>query len=79
MNHVKLSFSIVKHLWICVQCFICTDSWNLEIFSGYANEVGEAFRSFIPRSLVQASYGVASFYALADATLKCHTATVCSI
>nr|CAB3264048.1 mitochondrial fission process protein 1 [Phallusia mammillata] len=43
-------------------------------YLGYANEVGEAFRSLVPKSFVWASYMVASTYVLADATSKCHYA-----
>ncbi|XP_065054777.1 mitochondrial fission process protein 1-like [Rhopilema esculentum] len=39
---------------------------------GYANEVGEAFRSLVPKSLVVASYGVASLYAVSDASDKAY-------
>ncbi|XP_078489610.1 mitochondrial fission process protein 1 isoform X2 [Ciona intestinalis] len=39
-------------------------------YMGYANEVGEAFRSMVPRSVVYASYAVASVYVLADASSK---------
>lgn len=35
-------------------------------FSGYANEIGEAFRSIVPNSIVWLSYAVASGYVLAD-------------
>ena len=38
------------------------DSWLR--YCGYANEVGEAFRPIIPRSLVFATYAIASIYAL---------------
>lgn len=37
---------------------------------GYANEVGEAFRSLVPAAVVWLSYGVASSYVLADAIDK---------
>ncbi|EEB15581.1 mitochondrial 18 kDa protein, putative [Pediculus humanus corporis] len=43
--------------------------------SGYANEVGESFRSLIHVYWVRASYGVASLYVLADTadkTIKAH-------
>uniref|UniRef100_A0A6A7G993 Mitochondrial fission process protein 1 n=1 Tax=Hirondellea gigas TaxID=1518452 RepID=A0A6A7G993_9CRUS len=33
---------------------------------GYANEVGESFRSLTPVSFVRATYGVASVYVVAD-------------
>ncbi|KAF6198407.1 hypothetical protein GE061_008155 [Apolygus lucorum] len=39
-------------------------------YLGYANEVGEAFRSVIDKKLVWASYGVASLYVLADTVSK---------
>lgn len=35
-------------------------------FLGYANEIGEAFRSIVPNSIVWLSYAVASGYVLAD-------------
>jgi len=38
--------------------------------SGYANEVGEAFRSLVPKSVVHGSYGIASLYVLADTVDK---------
>ncbi|KAK1328373.1 hypothetical protein QTO34_011946 [Cnephaeus nilssonii] len=37
---------------------------------GYANEVGEAFRSMVPAAVVWLSYGVSSSYVLADAIDK---------
>ncbi|XP_014467556.1 PREDICTED: mitochondrial fission process protein 1 [Dinoponera quadriceps] len=39
-------------------------------YLGYANEVGEAFRSLVPKSVVWASYVVSSGYVLADTTHK---------
>ena len=39
-------------------------------FLGYANEVGEAFRSQVHVNWVRASYGVASLYVCADAADK---------
>ncbi|EFC40614.1 predicted protein [Naegleria gruberi] len=39
-------------------------------YLGYTNEVGEAFRSFLPKSIVNFTYIVASGYALADAVDK---------
>lgn len=36
------------------------------MYTGYANEVGEAFRSLTPVTFVRATYGVASVYVLAD-------------
>ena len=38
----------------------------LIFFPGYANEVGEAFRSIVPNSIVWFSYAIASGYVLAD-------------
>ncbi|XP_068971767.1 mitochondrial fission process protein 1 [Bombus flavifrons] len=35
-------------------------------YLGYANEIGEAFRSIVPNSIVWLSYAVASGYVLAD-------------
>uniref|UniRef100_A0A0A9YUQ1 Mitochondrial fission process protein 1 n=2 Tax=Lygus hesperus TaxID=30085 RepID=A0A0A9YUQ1_LYGHE len=42
-------------------------------YLGYANEVGEAFRSVIDKKLVWASYGIASLYVLADTMCKAAT------
>ncbi|XP_012513449.1 PREDICTED: mitochondrial fission process protein 1 isoform X1 [Propithecus coquereli] len=44
------------------------DTWVR--YLGYANEVGEAFRSLVPVAVVWLSYGVASSYVLADAIDK---------
>ncbi|EHA99058.1 Mitochondrial 18 kDa protein [Heterocephalus glaber] len=44
------------------------DTWVR--YLGYANEVGEAFRSLVPRAVVWLSYGVSSSYVLADAIDK---------
>ncbi|XP_045145560.1 mitochondrial fission process protein 1 isoform X2 [Echinops telfairi] len=44
------------------------DTWVR--YLGYANEVGEAFRSLVPAAVVWLSYGVASSYVLADAVDK---------
>lgn len=38
--------------------------------TGYANEVGEAFRALVPVSLVWGSYAVATAYVTADAVDK---------
>ena len=38
--------------------------------TGYANEVGEAFRSQVHVNVVRASYGVACAYVVADAVSK---------
>ena len=43
---------------------------NYLYFSGYANEVGEAFRAQVRVNVVRASYGVASAYVIADAVHK---------
>lgn len=45
-------------------------SLNRSILTGYANEVGESFRSLVPNSLVRASYGVATVYTVADTADK---------
>ena len=37
-----------------------------DIHTGYANEVGEAFRSLTSVTFVRATYGVATAYVLAD-------------
>lgn len=44
------------------------DTWVR--YLGYANEVGEAFRSMVPAAVVWLSYGVSSSYVLADAIDK---------
>ncbi|KAI6230618.1 Mitochondrial 18 kDa protein [Aphelenchoides fujianensis] len=43
-------------------------------FLGYANEVGEAFRAWIPQTAVRLTYVVAFGYVLADALDKTHGA-----
>lgn len=47
-------------------------TYNICFLTGYANEVGEAFRSMIPKSLVLSSYAVASLYAVSDASDKAY-------
>ncbi|XP_075425023.1 mitochondrial fission process protein 1 [Ascaphus truei] len=44
------------------------DTWVR--YLGYANEVGESFRALVPKSVVWASYGVATAYVTADAVDK---------
>ncbi|XP_075625608.1 mitochondrial fission process protein 1 isoform X2 [Balearica regulorum gibbericeps] len=44
------------------------DTWVR--YLGYANEVGESFRSLVPVPVVWASYGVATAYVTADAIDK---------
>ncbi|XP_077016685.1 mitochondrial fission process protein 1 isoform X2 [Tamandua tetradactyla] len=44
------------------------DTWVR--YLGYANEVGEAFRSLVPAAVVWLSYGVSSSYVVADAIHK---------
>eukprot|EP00055_Hartaetosiga_balthica_P018598 m.134853 g.134853 ORF g.134853 m.134853 type:complete len:183 (-) comp9757_c0_seq1:1228-1776(-) len=39
-------------------------------FLGYSNELGEAFKALVPRSIYFASYGVAAAYVLSDASHK---------
>lgn len=46
--------------------------------TGYANEVGEAFRALVPVSLVWGSYAVATAYVTADAFDKGKKAAVVS-
>lgn len=41
-----------------------------KVFLGYANEVGEAFRSLVPKSIVWSSYALSSGYVLADTIHK---------
>lgn len=48
---------------------LCNYQYDL-CASGYANEVGEAFRSLVPVSVVRLSYVVASGYVCADAYHK---------
>ncbi|KAI1700671.1 mitochondrial 18 KDa protein (MTP18) domain-containing protein [Ditylenchus destructor] len=43
-------------------------------YLGYTNEVGEAFRAWVPVSLVRLSYVIASGYVVADALDKSHKA-----
>lgn len=40
------------------------------MFSGYTNEVGEAFRSVAPTSIVRLSYIIASGYVVSDTIHK---------
>lgn len=47
---------------------------NILSFSGYANEIGEAFRALVPVNLVRLSYVIASGYVLADSMDKAHSA-----
>lgn len=48
------------------------------VFIGYTNEVGEAFRSIVPKSVVWSSYVVACGYVLADTIHKgLHVYNVC--
>nr|XP_044988727.1 mitochondrial fission process protein 1 isoform X1 [Jaculus jaculus] len=44
------------------------DTWVR--YLGYANEVGEAFRSLVPAAVVWLSYGVSGSYVVADAIDK---------
>lgn len=44
--------------------------------TGYANEVGEAFRALVPVSFVWGSYAVATAYVTADAVDKGKKAAV---
>lgn len=46
--------------------------------TGYANEVGEAFRALVPVSVVWGSYAVATAYVTADAVDKGKKAAVVS-
>lgn len=50
----------------CSHCYLT----KTVVDSGYANEVGEAFRSMVSRTAVRATYGVAICYVVADATHK---------
>lgn len=42
------------------------------MFSGYANEVGEAFRAWVPLNAVRLTYVIASGYVCCDAFDKSH-------
>ncbi|KAJ8953730.1 hypothetical protein NQ314_007340 [Rhamnusium bicolor] len=42
----------------------------MKLFTGYSNELGEAFRSIIGKKWVNFSYAVATMYVLADTTDK---------
>lgn len=57
-----------KPLWNTLQDLPMTCPPTLA--PGYANEVGEAFRSMVPAAVVWLSYGVSSSYVLADAIDK---------
>lgn len=46
------------------------------VLTGYANEVGEAFRALVPVSAVWATYAVATVYVSADAVDKGKKAAV---
>lgn len=46
------------------------------MLTGYANEVGEAFRALVPVSAVWATYAVATVYVSADAVDKGKKAAV---
>lgn len=48
----------------------------MSVSTGYANEVGEAFRALVPVSMVWASYAVATAYVSADAVDKGKKAAV---
>ena len=53
---------------------------NCNFFSGYANEVGEAFRALVHVNVVRFSYVVASTYVCADAVDKGKkAASVCTM
>jgi hypothetical protein len=43
-------------------------------YAGYANELGEAFRSFLPHYVVTGTYVVAATYGMADASHKAYLA-----
>lgn len=42
------------------------------VYLGYANEIGEAFRAWVPLNLVRSTYLISSAYALADGLDKSH-------
>lgn len=48
-------------------------SYYDSFFLGYANEVGEAFRSIIGSKWVAVSYGIATTYVIADTVDKTKT------
>jgi fission process protein 1 len=39
-------------------------------YLGYTNELGESLRPLVPRAFVNATYGVAGMYVLADTVTK---------
>ena len=47
-----------------------TESQLVFVFVGYANELGESFKTHIPRAAYFGSYIVASGYAIGDASTK---------
>jgi hypothetical protein len=55
---------LLAHLYVTLCSLI--SSFALLFLSGYANEVGESFRSLISVHLVNFSYAVAFGYCLAD-------------
>ena len=55
---------------ICLLFIPILNLLNLLIYPGYANEVGESFRSQVPISAVRFTYFVASSYVVADAYSK---------
>ena len=49
-----------------LKCKIKYINFPFNLLIGYANEVGEAFRSLTPLWFVRSTYGVASCYVVAD-------------
>lgn len=65
---VGFVFMIILHVFD--KYWTNLNQYVLKCISGYANEVGEAFRPLIPKYLVNASYAVSISYALADCADK---------
>lgn len=51
-----------------VEVDLYRDTWVR--YLGYANEVGEAFRNLVPKSVVLGTYAISGSYVLADALSK---------
>ena len=49
------------------------------LFSGYTNEVGEAFRQLVPRVFVRFTFVVASTYCFSDALSKAQAGKLSAI
>lgn len=58
------------YMYLCINYNLFIKLFTIPVFLGYANEVGEAFRSLVHVNLVRLSYGVATSYVIADAIHK---------